>query len=83
MSWPIRGYMLTRHNLVVARDTRLEEVSYEVNEYDVYENTLYRCVDGFNLDRISIFHNKHFGRPFFCSNKMKHILTQEHLVNDG
>ena len=56
--------MLTRHNLVVVRDTTLEEFSYKVNEYSVYENTLYRCVDGFNLDRISIFSQKHFGRPF-------------------
>ena len=56
--------MLTRHNLVVARNTTFEEVSCNVNEYSVSENTLYRSVDGFNLDRISIFHNKHFGRPF-------------------
>ena len=61
--------MLTRHNLVVARNTIWEEVSCKVNEYSVCENTLYRneysvcentlyrCVDGFNLERISIFHN--------------------------
>ena len=56
--------MLTQHNLVVAQNTTLEEVSCKVNEYSVYGNTLYRCVDGFNLDRISVFHNKHIGRPF-------------------
>ena len=56
--------MLTRHYVVVARNTTLEEVSCKVNEYAVSENTLYRCVDRFNLDRISIFYNKHFGRPF-------------------
>ena len=33
----------------------LEEVSCKVNEYSVSENTLYRFVDGFNEDRISIF----------------------------
>ena len=37
--------MLTRHNLVVARNTTLEEVSCKVNEYFVSENTLYRFVD--------------------------------------
>ena len=47
--------MLTRYNLVVARNTKFEEVSCKVNEYSASENTLYRCVDGFNLDRISIF----------------------------
>ena len=40
--------MLTRHNLVVARNTTLEEVSCKVNECSVSENTLYRFVDGFN-----------------------------------
>ena len=40
--------MLTRHNLVVAPNTTLEEVSCKVNEYSVSENTLYRFVDGFN-----------------------------------
>ena len=43
--------MLTRHNLVVARNTTLEEVSCKVNEYSVSDNTLYRCVDVFNLNR--------------------------------
>ena len=52
----IRGYILTRHNLVVSLNITLEEVSCKVNEYSVSENTLYRCVDGFNEDRISIFH---------------------------
>ena len=56
--------MLTRHNLVVARTTTLEEVSCKADKYCVSENTLYRCVEGFNLDRISIIHNRHFGRPF-------------------
>ena len=74
--------MLTRHNLDVARNTTLEEGSCKVNEYSVSENTLYICVDGFNLDRISNFHNKHLG-DHFCNNKMKHILTREHFVNDG
>ena len=55
--------MLTLHNLV-AWNTILEEVSCKVNEYSVSENTLYRCVDGFNLDIISIFQNKHLRRPF-------------------
>ena len=41
---------MARHNLVVARNTTSEEVSCEVNEYFVSENTLYRCAD----DRISI-----------------------------
>ena len=50
--------------MVVAQNTTLEEVSCKVNDHSVSENTLYRCVDGFNLNRISIFHNKHFGRPF-------------------
>ena len=56
--------MLTRHtgNLVVAQNTTLEEVSCKVNEYSVH--TLYIYVDGFNLERISIFHNTHFGRQF-------------------
>ena len=56
--------MLTRHNLVVARNATLEEVSCKVNEYSVSENTLYRCVDGFTLNKISFSYNKHFGRPF-------------------
>ena len=43
--------MLTRHNLVVARNTTLEEVSCEVNEYSVSENTFYRCVEGFNEEK--------------------------------
>ena len=68
---------------MVARNTTLEEVSCKVNDHSVSENTLYRCVDGFNLNRISIFHNKHFWETIFCSNEMKHILTREHLVNDG
>ena len=58
------GDMLTRHYLVVAQNTTLEEVSCKVNEYLVSENTLYRCVDGFDVDRISIFYNNDFGRPF-------------------
>ena len=40
--------MLTRHNLIVARNTTLEEVSSKVNEYSVSEITLYRFVYGFN-----------------------------------
>ena len=62
----IRGYMLTRHNLVVARNMTLEGVACKVNEYSVSENTLYWCVDGSNEDtgRISIFHNKQCGIPF-------------------
>ena len=40
--------MLTRHNLVVAQNTTLEDVSCKVNEYSVSENTLYKFVDGFN-----------------------------------
>ena len=51
--------MLIRHNLVVVRNTTLEDVFCTVNEFSVSENTLYRCVDG-----MSIFHNKHYGRPF-------------------
>ena len=58
------GCILTLHNLVVALNTTLEEVSCKINDHSVSENTLYRCVDGFNLNRISIVHNKHFGRPF-------------------
>ena len=77
------GYILTRHNLVVAQNTTLEEVSFKVNEYSVSENTLYRCVGCFSFDGISIFHNKHFGETIFCSKLMTHILTREHLVNDG
>ena len=34
------------------------------------EITLYRCVDGFEFDRISIFHNKHFGRLFSAVMKL-------------
>ena len=45
MSWQFEGYMLTRHNLVVAQNTPLEEVSCKVYEYSVSETTLYRCVD--------------------------------------
>ena len=56
------GGIFWLHYLVVARNTTLEEVSCKVNS--VSENTLYRYVDGFNLNRISIFHNKHFGIPF-------------------
>ena len=64
-SWQIWGVtILTRHNLIVTRNITLEEVSCKVNEYSVSENTLYRCVDGFNWDQISIFSHKHFGRPF-------------------
>ena len=40
--------MLTRYNLVVARNITLEEISCKVNEYSVSENTLYRFVDCFN-----------------------------------
>ena len=36
----ILGYMLTRHNQAVARNTTYEEVSRKVNEYSVSENTL-------------------------------------------
>ena len=56
--------MLTRHILVVARNNTLEDVSCKVNEYSVSKNTLFRCFNGFNLDRILIFYNKHFARPF-------------------
>ena len=38
--------MLTRYNLVVARNNTLGEVSCKVNECSVSENTLYRFVDG-------------------------------------
>ena len=38
--------MLTRQNLVVARNTTFEEVSCKANECSVSENTLYRFVDG-------------------------------------
>ena len=38
--------MLTRHNLVVAQNTTLDEVSFKVNECSVSEKTLYRFVDG-------------------------------------
>ena len=41
-------YMLTRHNLVVARNTTWEEVSCKENEYSVSEKTLYRFLYGFN-----------------------------------
>ena len=44
--------MLTRHNLVEARNTTSKEVSCKVNEYSVSENYLYRFVDVFNSDRI-------------------------------
>ena len=47
--------MLTRYYLVVARNTTLKEISCKVNEYSVSENTLYRGVDGFNLDILSNF----------------------------
>ena len=40
--------MWTRHNLVAARNTTLEEVSRKVNEYSVSEITLYSFVDGSN-----------------------------------
>ena len=40
--------MLTRHNLVVAVNTTLKEVSCKVKEYSVSQNTLYKFVDGFN-----------------------------------
>ena len=40
--------MLTRLNLVVARNIKLEEVSCKVNGYSVSKNTLYRFVNGFN-----------------------------------
>ena len=70
--------ILTRRYLVVARNTTLQEVSCKVNKYSVSENTLYRYVDGFHLDRITNILGDQF-----CSNKMKHILTREHLLNDG
>ena len=41
------GDMLTRHYLVVTGDTTFEDVFCKENEYSVYENTLSRCVDGF------------------------------------
>ena len=71
------GDMLTRHNLVSAQNTTLEEFSCKVNEYSVSENALYRFVDGFSEDRISIW------ETIFCSDAMKRIQTREHLVNDG
>ena len=43
---------MTRHNLVVARNTTLEEVSCKVNEYSVSENTLYRATS-----KVAIFSN--------------------------
>ena len=58
------GFMLTRYNLVVARNTTLEEVSCKVNEYSVSESTLYRFVDGFNENSISNCHNKQYRRQF-------------------
>ena len=58
------GDILTRYYLVVARNTTLKDVSCKVNEYSVSEKILYRCVDGFNYDRISVFYNKHCRRPF-------------------
>ena len=60
----ILGYILLRHNLVVARNTTLEEVSCKIDQYFVSDNTLYICVDGLNKDRISYFNNKQYGRPF-------------------
>ena len=41
--------MLTRHNLVVARNDTLEEVSCKVNEYPVSENTILQLCLGFQL----------------------------------
>ena len=46
------------------RHTILEEVSCTVNGYFVSENTLYRCVDGFNKDKISISESIQQGRQF-------------------
>ena len=57
-----REYIVTRHNIVVARNTTFEEVSCKVNEYSVSENTLYRYVDGFNNDVISISDIIKYGR---------------------
>ena len=60
------GYILTRHNLDVARNTTLEEVSCNMNGFLFSEHTIYRCIDGnrFNNDIISISDNKEYGRPF-------------------
>ena len=52
----------TRHNLDVAQNTTFKEVSSKVNEYLLSENTLYKCIAGFNNDRISISHNKQYVR---------------------
>ena len=52
-SLAIRGYIFNRHNVVAARNITFEEVSCKVNEYFVSKSTLYRCVDGFNNDRIT------------------------------
>ena len=81
----IRGYMLTRHNLVVARNTTLEEVSCKVNEYSVSENTLYIYVlmVSSKIDCQFFPTNKQIWKTIFCSNEMKYSLTREHLVNNG
>ena len=42
-------YILKRHSLDAARNTTFEDTSSKVNEYFVSENTLYRCVNGFNI----------------------------------
>ena len=44
----IQEYILLRYNLVVARNTTFEIVSCKINEYFVFDNTLYICVDGLN-----------------------------------
>ena len=55
--------MLTRHYLVVARNTTLEEVSCKVDEQiSVSEKILYRCVDGFNSRMVEY--------PFFTTNNI-------------
>ena len=50
-----RKYILIRRYLDVARSTVFEEVTSKVNEYVVYENTLYQCVDGNNIDKNWIY----------------------------
>ena len=54
------GGILTRQYKVVARNTTFEEV----NDNSVSANTLYRCVDGLNLDRISFFTTNILGDHF-------------------
>ena len=55
---------MTRHKLVVTRNTTLEEVSCKGKELFVSENTLYRCVDGFNKDNINFFTTNNMGDHF-------------------